>query len=540
MKNIVAFVVFFYCLNLHAQTVGTLSNQAASINGYTLFSPNPDTNTYLIDNCGHLMNRWSSRYFPALSAYLLEDGSLLRTCRLNNQTFTQGGSGGRIERYDWDGNLIWEFNFSNAQYCQHHDIEYLANGHILILATELKTQAECIAAGRDPNLLQDGEIWSEFVVEIAPVGTDSGTIVWEWHSWDHLVQDYDMTKNNYQAQTNIPNKFNLNYVGNNSKADWMHANSIDYNAGLDQIVLCSKKWSELWVIDHSTTTAEAQADTGGNAGMGGDILYRWGNPVCYGQFGQKLLFDPHDIHWIDSGLVDAGKLMIFNNGKNRGWSSVDIIQPPIDNNGQYNLTGSQYGPSTTDWSYSDPTPSNFFAVRISGAQRIENGNTLVCSGPNGYFFEVDSNNNKVWEYINPVTINGISTQGQGLAGGNSVFRAYRYSPNYAGFAGRTLTQVLPIELNPTTSNCSLYTSLPAFQTKESNFSVYPNPFDHQIQIEQQTSENTLDVVIYNIMGQIVYKTKLSDSISTLQLAMLPKGSYILHLGNYPATIILKN
>ena len=270
MRNIATFIYLFCCLNLPAQNVGTLSNQAASVNGYTLFSPNPDTNTYLIDNCGHLMHRWSSSYYPALSAYLLEDGSLLRTCRLNNQTFTQGGSGGRIERYDWDGNLIWEFNFSNAQYCQHHDIEYLDNGHILILATELKTQAECIAAGRDPNLLQDGKIWAEFVVEIAPVGTDSGTVVWEWHSWDHMVQNYDMTKSNYQAQANIPNKFNLNYVGNNSKADWMHANSIDYNASLDQIVLCSKKWSELWVIDHSTTTAEAQGETGGNAGM---LLY---------------------------------------------------------------------------------------------------------------------------------------------------------------------------------------------------------------------------------------------------------------------------
>jgi hypothetical protein len=35
---------------------------------------------------------------------------------------------------------------------------------------------------------------SEQIIEIKPSGISGGTIVWEWHLWDHLVQDYDASK----------------------------------------------------------------------------------------------------------------------------------------------------------------------------------------------------------------------------------------------------------------------------------------------------------------------------------------------------------
>jgi len=334
--TIITFMVI--TVQLNAQTVGTISNTPNSYDGYTLFSPIPDTTVYLIDNCGYVVNSWTTDTRPGMSTYLLEDGSLLRTGKANNPIFTQGGVGGKIQRYDWAGNLIWDYTFSSPNYCQHHDIEYLPNGNVLILATELKTQQACIAAGRDTSLLQDGELWPEFVVEVQPIGLDSGVVVWEWHAWDHLVQNYDSTKNNYQASTSSPDLFDLNYVPGAPKADWMHANAIDYNPELDQIVLCSKPWSELWVIDHSTTTAEASSHTGGNSDKGGDILYRWGNPLAYGVTQTPTLDDPHDAHWIESGKPNAGKLMIFNNGKSRGYSSVDIIEPPVDSLGHYTLT----------------------------------------------------------------------------------------------------------------------------------------------------------------------------------------------------------
>jgi hypothetical protein len=523
-----------------AQTVGTIKNSVEALNGYTLFSPTPSTEAFLIDNCGKVVNNWNSSYQPGLSTYLLEDGSLLRTCKLSNPIFTQGGSGGRIERYDWSGNLIWEFDFSTSQYCQHHDIEYLPNGNILILAVEKKTVTESINAGRNPNSLPDGELWAEFIVELQPIGNDSAHIVWEWHSWDHLIQNFDSTKNNYQAEIDDPDKFNINYMSNNStlNKDWMHVNSIDYNLNRDEIILSSKKWSELWVIDHSTNSAQASSDSGGDSGMGGDIIYRWGNGAAYGQNTPRMLDNPHDIHWIDSGKIDEGKIMIFNNGKDRGWSSVDIIDPPVDSAGNYILINKIYGPSNLSWTYEDPIPSNFFARRISGAQRLENGNTLICSGTEGYFFEIDSNKNKVWEYISPITNNGIATQGLALPGPNNVFRAYRFSPDFIGFDNKNLIAGLPIELNADTANCMIFTNIENLDSNSDYFlNIFPNPFNENIKINTNFLGETIE--IYDLMGQLCFKTKISAYFTTINLVKLKKGIYILKVGKFKKMPIIK-
>ena len=64
-------------------------------------------------------------------------------------------------------------------------------------------------------------------------------------------------------------------------------NSVDYNEAFDQIILSSHNFNEIWVIDHSTTTAQAASHSGGNSGMGGDLLYRWGNPRAY-RYGPRL------------------------------------------------------------------------------------------------------------------------------------------------------------------------------------------------------------------------------------------------------------
>ena len=84
----------------------------------------------------------------------------------------------------------------------------------------------------------------------------------------------------------------------------MHVNAVAYNAELDQIVLSSPHFNEIWIIDHGTTTEEAKGHTGGRWGKGGDILYRWGNPRAY-RNGTKLdqrLFYQHNIQWIPKGL----------------------------------------------------------------------------------------------------------------------------------------------------------------------------------------------------------------------------------------------
>jgi hypothetical protein len=320
------------------QTVGLFLNDSDSYQGYSLFTPNFSQNTYLINNAGKLVHSWSSAYTPGLSVYLLEDGNLLRTAAFDpggNSRFTAGGAGGRIEEYNWEGDLVWSYDYSSTTFRQHHDIEQLPSGNILMIAWEYKSEPESIQAGRSTSQLRDGELWPDTIIEIEPSGSLSGgTIVWEWHVWDHLIQDHDPSHFNFGVVGDHPELVDINYSSNTGPraggADWNHTNAVDYNADLDQIVMSSHAFSEIWVIDHSTTSAEAAGHTGGNSGKGGDLLYRWGNPAAYraGGSADRQLFKQHNAQWIDPGLPGAGNLLVFNNGTGRPGpddSTVDEI-----------------------------------------------------------------------------------------------------------------------------------------------------------------------------------------------------------------------
>jgi len=268
------------------QTVGLfVYDEELSYDGYTLFAPKHNTNTYLIDNYGRVVHSWTaSTYEPGQSVYLKENGNLVRSC-FTHAGSMGGGEGGRIEEYDWDGNLVWELDWATDDYVSHHDIELLPNGNILMLVVEKKTYAEVLAAGFDPNLLSgnvqsDGYLLPDSVIEIEPTGSSGGNVVWEWHVWDHLIQDLDPARDNYGVVADHPELIDPNgSVGGGRQISqfWNHMNSIDYNADLDQVMLSVRGSSELWVIDHSTTTAEAASHSGGNSGMGGDLMYRWGS-----------------------------------------------------------------------------------------------------------------------------------------------------------------------------------------------------------------------------------------------------------------------
>ncbi|MFQ5498483.1 MAG: aryl-sulfate sulfotransferase [Candidatus Zixiibacteriota bacterium] len=432
------------------QTVGLFLNDTAAFEGYTFFAPMTSTETYLIDMFGREVHSWTSTYTPGASAYLLENGHVLRTAKFTPQG---AGAGGKVEEIDWDGTILWDFvYYDSTQYLQHHDIEPLPNGNVLILAWEFKSDSEAIAMGRDPALLFQEELWPEQIVEVEPSGLTGGNIIWEWHFWDHLIQDFDSTKANYGVLADHPELLDINFA-DAGLADWIHANSIDYSPELDQIVISSRRQHEVWIIDHSTTSAEAASHSGGNNGKGGDLLYRWGNPKGYdrGDSTDQMLYGQHDAHWIPSGLQGEGHLLIFNNGQDRGWSSVDEIITPVDGNGNYPTLapGVAFGPAAPVWTYEASPPESLFAQFISGAQRLPNNNTLICSGPNGTFFEVDTSSQTVWKYVSPIQAAGPMAQGS-TAVGTPVFRSYRFGPDFPGLIGRNLTAGSALELYPIT------------------------------------------------------------------------------------------
>jgi hypothetical protein len=425
--------------------LGLSINDPRALQGYTLMSPFVSPNTYLLDMQGRVVRTWRTDCSPALCASLLENGHLLRPGSIGDASvFGPGpGVGGRIQEFTWDGDLVWDFKFYNAKQLPHHDMTRLPNGNMLLIVWDRKTAEEAIAAGRRPEMTGDKHLLPDSLIEIKPTGKTTGEVVWEWHLWDHLVQDFDKTKANFGSVADHPELVNINYGEDElpsplglalrhvvaafggkdvpegdarSRAnsamrvnpDFTHCNGVAYNADLDQIAVSVWTFSEFWIIDHSTTTAEEAGHRGGRSGKGGDLLYRWGNPRAYraGTKADRKLFSQHNAHWIPKGLPGAGHILLFNNGGGRSdgsYSSVDELILPVDAEGRYVCKpGTAYGPDQPVWSYTAPKKTEFFSSFISGAQRLLNGNTLICSGANGTIFEVTPEKEIVWKYVNPV------------------------------------------------------------------------------------------------------------------------------------------
>ncbi len=517
------FVCLFAVQFLAAQqTVGLFQNSPEAYNGYTLFS-NTET-TYLIDNCGEVVHTWQSAYPPGNSLYLLENGNLLRTARIGGD-FSGGGIGGRIELFSWEGGLLWAYDHASFDYHHHHDIEPLPNGNFLLVAWERMTPDEAIAAGRNSGTVTEEGIWPEQIIEIEMVGNSGANWVWEWHLRDHLVQSFDDTKANFGVVADHPELVNFNYPPGNNQADWNHVNAISYNAELDQIAISAHRFDEIWIIDHSTTSEEASGHTGGNAGRGGDLLYRWGNPVAYdrGTAVDQTLYNQHDVRWLPEGHSFGGQMMVYNNQKFGNQSGVDIWEPPLNADGTYNLeNGEAYGPGDLSWTYTNP---DLFSPRISGAQPLSNNNILICEGNSGAFTEVTLAGEMVWRYINPVSrVNGITSQGSEVSG-NDTFRATRYGTDYGAFEGRDLTPGGPIEENPTASDCEIFIT--------TNVSEELVPADIRI-VNTLVNENLwidnlrnriLEIEVYDLLGSLVVRESSGDLEVKVETEFLNGGVY---------------
>jgi len=509
-------------LSADSTTIGLRYWDSLAWEGYTLFANNQGRTIFLIDNKGRVIHKWRVTDKTVGALYLRENGLLSQIGNLSNPNFLNGG---RVSLIDWDGNKTWSFDYSDSLHCLHHDAIWLPNGHVAAIAWECKTRAEAIAAGRDTTKLTAGKLWPEEIIEIDPA-TDS--IVWEWNLWDHLVQDYDSTKQNYGAVGDHPELVDLNYTTTYAPnaADWIHANALDYNAEFDQILFCARAFDEVWVIDHSTTTEEAAGHTGGTYGKGGDLLYRWGNPMTYrrGDSTKQLFHAPHNSQWIRSGLRGAGNMLVFDNGLQRPdslYSTIIEFTPPVDSTGHYQdpLPGKPYGPTDPAWQYIATPPTSFYSPHVGSAQRLPNGNTLMCEGTKGRFFEVGADSLTVWTYINPVIDTLPLYQGDTVPRigpydlKNIVHRSPRYPLDYAGLQGHNLTPGYPVELYTTKQYVAVKEVPPAGSTPV-GLSVSPNPFGRLARISFNLPHTaTVELGIYSADGRLVRSLPVTNGIA---------------------------
>lgn len=409
--------------------------------GYMLYTPGGGGGSnisYYKDWNGITVNSWSHSNGPASMPYLLpsadggvENSLLYYPCRSNNPSMETGGVGGKVVIYNWDGDILYTYNIDSEEYNHHHDIVVLPSGNFIVIAWERLYSSEWEELGRTSVNNNLNQMWMSAFFEIEPT-LDGRTesidnfdgVVWEWHISDHIIQNVDASLDNYGEIFNHPELFDINSgsVGSNggpggqTNGDWMHINAIDYNEDLDQIVFSSRHQGEIFIIDHSTTTEEAASHSGGNSGMGGDFLYRWGGPGNYdrGDNADNILDSQHGVNWIPEGHPGAGNLILFNNHHSGNDAAVLEIETPLEDDGSYTLDGDNpYGPDSWTWIYNN----NIASEMQSGAFRLPNGNTFITEAQDAIITEVTSSGEIVYQYEYP-------------SNNAMIARASKYAPEF--------------------------------------------------------------------------------------------------------------
>ena len=462
----------------------------AQFDGYTLYNNQNQSTTYLIDASGSIAHSWSLTSNANYAMALKPSGNLVRGAVNTGNLLNGAAVGGKVQEFDPSGTLVWEFVYSTANYVSHHDLCLMPNGNVLLTAWFVQTNAQLQALGYSGNAAK----WPTRIIEVQQNGT-GGEVVWEWNMLDRFIQYVDATKPNYLPIAEHPERMNINVAvqsggGPGGGGDWFHVNGIDYNEALDQIAFSSRYASEIFIIDHSTTTAEAAGHTGGNAGKGGDFLFRWGKPANYGTTGtQTIAGAVHDVRWIKDGRPNAGYLQFVNNvGGPSGNTVIDAIDPPLNGYNYDRTPNSAFGPSTYDWRHVCLGNS----AGQSASDRMPNGNVFVALSDE-YMYEVDENGTVVWQY------------------NASPPKAFRYL-----CADPAVIAILGGDV------CTLTTDVNEFS--EANIEPYPNPSTGTITLSGINASEIRSIAVVDGVGRTVLAVR-----NSVQIDMSDRAEGIYHL-----------
>ena len=330
--------------------------------GYTLFTPMyGDGTVYLIDMQGEIAHRWQMPHRPGLYAHLLDNGHL----------FYGGKVMEDLDRFEAWGRFkagaALEVDWQGRVLWElrhpdhHHDARKLRNGNVLLLClAPLPAAIARRVQGGLPGTEANGVIYADYLLEM----TTSGDVVWQWRSWEHMEPErYPITPQDLRRE-------------------WTHGNTVAETAE-GNILVSFRNISTVVMIERPS----------------GNIIWQIGGPPLAQQH------DPRPL--------PNGNILIFDNGTHRHDNPVTFSRVI------------EVDPRTSEivWRYTDQSIFEFFSPYISGAQRLANGNTLICEGCHGRIFEVTPDQEVAWEYVSPHFF-----QEPGRVGLNNwVFRAFRYT-----------------------------------------------------------------------------------------------------------------
>ena len=358
-------------------------NRSLVDDNYVLINNAGSNRVYLINKQGDILYEWPLNSNIGNDVVWLPDQRLLASLEAETPKITFGGQGGKLQITDKDGNVSWNFDYSSEEAETHHDVEMLPNGNVIALVWERRTAVEAENAGSNLGI----DVYPEAVIEVDP---STNSIVWEWHAWDHLIQDHDDSKENFGNVSEHPELIDLNFVPQED-GDIMHANAIAYDPIRDVIYISVNFYHEVWVIDHSTSTEEATGHEGGNYNKGGDLLYRFGNPAAYRNTAGNRLF--YNNHFPNLFGENRDKMLIYSNGNGLDQSTVYELQLPND----FSLLPDTNNEPQVTWSFTHP---DLYAPKVSGAVNLPNGNVLITEGDFG-LWEVTREGEVVWKYSAP-------------------------------------------------------------------------------------------------------------------------------------------
>lgn len=377
----------------------TVYDPDLAYNGFTLFtSLGGDGTHYLIDMHGETVHTWkmpTSHY-----GWLLPNGNLFsgatRDTGLGTATTDTPAVAnvGWVYEADWDGNILQKWPNDAI----HHDYDKMPNGNVLTILWSKHPRPHELRGGVPGTEYKGGTNLSETLVEIDP----DGKIVWQWVAEDHLdANEYPICPLDYRKR-------------------WLHANSIQFLPsdnpifrGTELVLVSLRQPSSCIIIDKET----------------GNVLWRYGGYVTgeWGRLGHQHSFNMIGKKIGGPELPGYGNLLVFDNGMHiagvEDWGLPRSRVVEIDPRTKKVVWSFTHEESFTGWM---PPEFKFNSPYIAGAQRLANGNTLICEGGSGRIFEVTQDGQVVWEFINPER--------------RAIFRAYRYGPEFTGFAGKSLPE----------------------------------------------------------------------------------------------------
>lgn len=457
---------------------------AQAFDGFALYNTTNSTTARLINANQQIAYTWSCPTNYSYAMALKPNGNIVRTAVNSGNQINTAAVSGRVQELNPQGQVVWDFIYSTADYVTHHDICLMPNGNVLLLAYVRRTAAQLQALGYSGS----SNKYPGRIIEIQPTGS-TAQVVWQWEMQDRFIQYVDPNKPNYMPIAENPHRMNINVAisGGTNAIDWFHENGIDYNEELDQIVFSARYLSEIFIIDHSTTTAEAAGHTGGNSGRGGDFLFRWGKPANYGVAGtQRITAAVHDPKWVRGGAMD-GWISFFNNsGGTSNSSVVDAINPDRDGYNYPWTPGTVWRPTTYQFRHNCLANASGQSVQ----ELMPNGN-VFCAVSGQYMYEVNSSNAVVWQY------NAGPQKG------------FRYSCSHPGI------------INLLNDPCGITTDVPT-EEELAAFNMYPNPAAEQVSLAGVNVETLRAFVVLDASGRTV-KRELPGW--TIAVGDLPDGVY---------------